>query len=227
MRAHTSGGNGPRSACVSPSVTHSCTSISTPHTPHISSSKPRRRSSMSLFRNIPTSELADIVSGNSPNPILETPPVDLIDGIHHPLSIVEPPQKNDLPDPPIYPPPASEGAYEHSLHSRLRRQLTSKRRSVRDRRSLPNIDGHHQETDKDVVEMTLDTDTQSTHESFGQFTGSLPADDSPIYPAMLLNEVQMKQDTISANISCTPGVIGGNDEDYFSNKKAYNYQSSK
>ncbi|KAG0904370.1 hypothetical protein G6F34_000245 [Rhizopus arrhizus] len=226
MRAHTSGGNGPRSACVSPSVTHSYTSISTPHTPHISSSKPRRRSSMSLFRNIPTSELADIVSGNSPNPILETPPVDLIDGVHHPLSIVEPPQKNDLPDPPIYPPPASEGAYEHSLHSRLRRKLTSKRRLVRDRRSLPNIDGHHQETDKDVDEMTLDADTQSTHESFGQFTGSLPADDSPIYPAMLLNEVQMKQDTTSANISCTPGVVGGNDEDYFSNKKASNYQST-
>jgi hypothetical protein len=183
---------------------------------------------MSMLRNIPSSELADIISGNSPNPILETPPADLISGVQHPLSIIDRPipdtthspsinsSSNEAasgdPPPPIIS-PSVDGApvYQHSLHSFLRKQLSSKRnKPMRDRRSLPNIDGRSQEADKDVVEMNLDSgpvpnDLPSSSAAVQQqqqqqrqnfdINVDEEALKTPVYPAMLLNESQMKVDT--------------------------------
>jgi hypothetical protein len=238
MKAPSS--HGPRSTSVSPSTTNVFISHSTPHTPYAPmTTKSKRRSSMSMLRNIPSSELADIVSGNSPNPILETPPSDFISNVQHPLSIVDPPQDESLPDPPIYALPTSESAYQHSLQSLLRKQLTGKRRSIRDRRSLPNIDSRHQEADKDVVEMDLDADVQSNHESGMQFTDH-QAQDPPVYPSMLLNEAYAKQDThlqeqliipptpsVTTARTSAPDVAYWNEEDYFTSNRIPSGSSSR
>lgn len=168
-------------------------------TPH----KARRRSSMSMLRNIPSSELADIISGNSPNPILETPPSDLISG--HPLAIDDP-EKNE----PYHP--------AHSLHSLLRKQLSSKRKSMRDRRSLPNID---KEADKDVIEMNLDSEPSISSTSASNPTFDMVEEGSHVYPAMLLNENTVvepdsKKVTSSSSLSRTSVPDMSNWNDYFS-----------
>lgn len=197
---------------------------------------------MSMLRNIPSSELADIISGNSPNPILEAPPVDLISGVQHPLSIIDRPMmptdhnnvgssSNEMVMDPTPAPPATtispsvDGVpvYQHSLQSLLRKQLSSKRnKPIRDRRSLPNIDGRAQEADKDVVEMNLDsgpvtappvpsvpsTTTGQQQQQQQQQNFDLNAMDeetlkAPVYPAMLLNESNqmMKVDTATSTRS--------------------------
>lgn len=203
------GSSGQKSASASPLVTHTLTSSSTPHTPYVSSHKARRRSSMSMLRNIPSSELADIISGNSPNPILETSPADLLSGIQHPLGMME----RSIPDVSTSAStsseitnssavsPSADGVpiYQHSLHSLLRKQLSNKRKPMRDRRSLPNIDGRPQEADKDVVEMNLDAGPlQSTDMTpmLDDNHATNVEDDlkSPVYPAMLLNESQSRAD---------------------------------
>ncbi|KAG2231009.1 hypothetical protein INT48_001616 [Thamnidium elegans] len=188
-----SSSHGPRSASASPLVTHA---QSTPH-------KARRRSSMSMLRNIPSSELAEIISGNSPNPILETPPSDLISG--HPLAIDDQ-EMNE----PYHPP--------HSLHSLLRKQLSSKRKPMRDRRSLPNID---KEADKDVIEMNLDPDPTISSTSASNTTFDLVEEGSPVYPAMLLNENTVvepdpKKLPSSSSLSRTSVPDMSNWNDYFS-----------
>lgn len=192
-RHKTTSSNGPRSASASPLVTHAQSSTSTPHTPYATTHKTRRRSSMSMLRNIPSSELADIISGNSPNPILETPPADLISGVQHPLSTVEPDEPTISP----------EGAsfYPHSLQSLLRKQLSSKRKPMRDRRSLPNIDGRPHEADKDVVEMNLDSGPISNNELSHQFDIPVHEGASPVYPAMLLNETKVDPEPKKASFS--------------------------
>jgi hypothetical protein len=150
---------------------------------------------MSMLRNIPSSELADIISGNSPNPILEGPaPTELAS---------HPPTDNVVETQPAISPSGIEASipsYQHSLHSLLRKQLSSKRKPMRDRRSLPSLDGGKpHEADKDVVEMSLDA------EPLPHIPSTTNAEDhaslkSPVYPAMLLNETQLKvEDT-----SCKP-----------------------
>ncbi|GAA5803497.1 hypothetical protein HPULCUR_008979 [Helicostylum pulchrum] len=188
-----SSSHGPRSASASPLVTHV---QSTPH-------KARRRSSMSMLRNIPSSELADIISGNSPNPILETPPSDLISG--HPLAIDDQEMKE-----PYHPP--------HSFHSLLRKQISSKRKSMRDRSSLPNTD---KEADKDVIEMNLDSDPSTSSTSASNPTFDMVEEGSPVYPAMLLNENTIvepdsKKVTSSTSLSRTSVPDMSNWNDYFS-----------
>lgn len=134
-----------------------------------------------MLRNIPSSELADIISGNSPNPILETPTTDILN------------ETEALPHSP-------EGVpmYQHSLHSLLRKQLSNKRKPMRDRRSLPNIDGRssQQEADKDVIEMNLDSEpTHTDHSPISFITRENEEENlksGPVYPAMLLNESQSK-----------------------------------
>ncbi|KAG0792088.1 hypothetical protein G6F16_004230 [Rhizopus arrhizus] len=158
---------------------------STSHTP--STSKTRRRSSMHLLRNMPTSELADIVSGHSPNPILDTPPTE----------------ERTLVDPPLYSPDTPP-----SLHSLLRRQLTTgKRRShAKDRVSNP-------EQDKDVVEIDLD-DVPREHENTERFVNSLRMQDAPIYPAMLLNEPKQDTSALSTSYSSTTRPSYWDDNDF-------------
>ncbi|KAI7898111.1 uncharacterized protein BX663DRAFT_462531 [Cokeromyces recurvatus] len=194
---------GPRSASASPLVTHTLSSSSTPHTPHVSSQKTKRRSSMSMLRNIPSSELADIINGHSPNPILETPPADLINGIQHPLAKVEQ-QRTDVEA--ISP----EGVpiYQHSLHSLLRKQLSSKRKSLRNKPRL-------QEADKDVVEMNLDSGLPTEMASQPSYDVPLIEDmKSPLYPAMLLNESQTANTNQVQHSS--QSSMDWNPNDYFS-----------
>lgn len=70
---------------------------------------------------------------------------------------------------------------------------------MRDRRSLPNIDGRPQEADKDVVEMNLDAGPLADmslpmydhHHTPNTMEDELK---SPVYPAMLLNESQSRPD---------------------------------
>ncbi|KAL9538066.1 hypothetical protein MBANPS3_011225 [Mucor bainieri] len=202
--ATSSSSGGHRSASASPLVTHALTSSSTPHTPYVSSPhKARRRSSMSMLRNIPSSELADIINGHSPNPILETPPADLLSGMQqHPLNMMAETStttattSSSSSDMPSAVSPSVDGVpiYQHSLHSLLRKQLSSKRKPMRDRRSLPNIDGRPQEADKDVVEMNLDAGPlHAADMASPMYDHSAMAEDdlkSPVYPAMLLNESQ-------------------------------------
>ena len=176
---------------------------------------------MSMLRNIPSSELADIINGNSPNPILETPPADLLSGMQHPLGMMD---RSAMPDVSTSASTSSEitansstvspsvdggvPVYQHSLHSLLRKQLSSKRKPMRDRRSLPNMDGRPQEADKDVVEMNLDAGPlHSTDMSLPMYGDDDNDDDgqhphamedelkSPVYPAMLLNESQSRADS--------------------------------
>ena len=195
--------HGPRSATASPLVS----STSTPH-------KSRRRSSMTLLRNIPSSELADIINGNSPNPILDTPPVDLTND--------EPSQNEAVP------------TYQHSLHSLLRKQLSNKRKPMRDRRSLPNMDAKP-EADKDVIEMNLDAETDGLPPNFD----TIPQEDSksgaPVYPAMLLNETDHKEDsyctTTLRDRTSVPDMLHWDDKrpyaDYFSNEPVTSTASCK
>ncbi|RCI03653.1 hypothetical protein CU098_002600, partial [Rhizopus stolonifer] len=157
----------PKSASASPLVTHAHTSTSTPHTP--SPQKARRRSSMSMLRNIPSAELAHIVSSGSSNPALKTPD-------QHPLTHEEEsPHADGIP------------IYQHSLHSLLRKQLSNKRKPSR---RLMDV---RQEADKDVIEMNLDSESMEIpQESFLEENNTLM--NSPLYPAMLLNESEIKDD---------------------------------
>jgi hypothetical protein len=136
-----------------------------------------------MLRNIPSSELADIVSGNSPNPILDTPP---------PPPPTTTPLNEDVPN---YP--------QHSLQSILINKLTNKHKKIATKAS---------EEDKDVIEMNLDADPainaspppptsmpSSSLASPFQRSGIEEEDeleeddqdgnhlDRPVYPAMLLN----------------------------------------
>lgn len=131
---------------------------------------------MHLLRNMPTSELADIVSGHSPNPILDTPPAE----------------ERTLVDPPLYSPDT-----QPSLHSLLRRQLTTGKR-----RSHPKDRVSHVEQDKDVVEIDLD-DVPREQENTERFVNSLRMRDAPIYPAMLLNEPKQDTSALSTSYSST------------------------
>lgn len=224
-RNKTTSSNGPRSASASPLVTHAQSSTSTPHTPYAPTHKSRRRSSMSMLRNIPSSELADIISGNSPNPILETPPADLIQQ-QHPLSSTDPSEE---------PSQTPEGApIKHSIQSILRKQLSSKRKPMRDRRSLPNIDGRPHEADKDVSEMNLDSGTVGSHELSHGFDISTNEGASPVYPAMLLNETKPDHKDFSPTClsrTSVPDMSNWHNDDqygdYFSNKPVRSTASCK
>lgn len=161
---------------------------------------------MSMLRNIPSSELADIISGNSPNPVLEAPPAELI---QHPSDV----SNNEvvMETPPSMSPSGIEASipsYQHSMHSLLRKQLSNKRKPMRDRRSLPSLDGgRSHEADKDVVEMSLDAEPLNSHIT-STSTATATTDDaslkSPVYPAMLLNETQLKADDTNNATTCKP-----------------------
>lgn len=162
-----------------------------------------------MLRNIPSSELAEIINGKSPNPILDTPPVDLENNT---LPMVEPLMEN----------PQADGipVYQHSMHDLLKRQLSSKRK----RRTVS--DGKQQEVDKDVVEMLLDTDSFQQSDMSGDddhdFASTSNTFKSPIYPAMLLNDNQQRQRRGSAGSSLRPALTesstwshGDQSGDYF------------
>jgi hypothetical protein len=167
----------------------------------MSSQKSKRRSSMSMLRNIPTSELAEIINGNSPNPILDTPPVDLVGNLQHPLTTVD----QTIIENPDNLPSSSEATtsisadgvplYQHSMHTLLKKQLSNKRKSTKDRRSLPHIDPNQQELDRDVDEMSLDNEPPPSNVSGkSESSRSDNAGRSGLYPAMLLKEAPLKID---------------------------------
>ncbi|ORZ12827.1 hypothetical protein BCR42DRAFT_378922 [Absidia repens] len=133
-----------------------------------------RRSSMTMLRNIPSSELANIVSGNSPNPIIDVPPP-----AQSPIAIPEATvdsAKSSSPTLPgqsvgsVDPSVTSTLAYQHSLQTFLRRQLSSKQRKARRSRSssganmdplVPSESSSTSSTygldaDRDIVEIDLD-----------------------------------------------------------------------
>lgn len=215
----TSATHGPRSATASPLVTHAQHQPSTSTTPQKTS---RRRSSMTMLRNIPSSELADIISGNSPNPILEKSPADLLSG--HPLSNSTSSSSSsnmnyNNNEPPVDVVPVSPDGvpmYQHSLHSLLRKQLSNKRKPMRDRRSLPNLDARPGEADKDVVEMNLDAGpVDASSHDFDIASSSMDPSPSsgeslksgPVYPAMLLNETQQQQPSGSMHEPHSPNLM--------------------
>ncbi|KAF7728237.1 hypothetical protein EC973_006518 [Apophysomyces ossiformis] len=157
--------------------------------------KMRRRSSMSILKYIPSSELANIVSGNSPNPVSDGSSCDVAITSPHPLTRPSTPDTST-------PSTALNGGipvYQHSLQSFLRRQLSSKRKTTRDRRSLPTpeLSGNVPDADRDVIEIQLDDGPSTTANNRAEYaneckpfnsgrsdTGSLQ---SPVYPALLLN----------------------------------------
>lgn len=178
-----------------------------------------RRSSMTMLRNIPSSELANIVSGNSPNPIIDVPPPTL-SPLASPEVTTAATTTTSSPtfttattniDPSV----TSTLAYQHSLQTFLRRQLSSKQRKPRRSRSSSNGTpmepplmpsessssstlSYGLDADKDIVEIDLDDGGGG-----GQPSSKLtPASDtsrrsssqqhresmkSPLYPAMLLD----------------------------------------
>ncbi|KAI9486921.1 MAG: hypothetical protein EXX96DRAFT_627509 [Benjaminiella poitrasii] len=215
---------GPRSASASPLVTHALSSTSTPYTSHAHSQKNKqRRSSMSMLRNIPSSELADIINGHSPNPILEPPPppftttttttttttpsiastsvANAIDLTQHPLAKSEQ-QRMETESPESVP------IYQHSLHSLLRKQLSCKRKSMRQKSNK-----QPQEADKDVVEMNLDSGLPPSYDVSMMDDNDNNSDNmkSPLYPAMLLNESSQTQDSSQSSMDWSH-------HDYFSNE---------
>ncbi|KAI9494658.1 hypothetical protein BDB00DRAFT_871209 [Zychaea mexicana] len=185
------------------------TSVSaTPHGSTQQQQRAHRRSSMSMLKNITNTELAGIVSGTLPNPVVDAPPA-----LPLPSSCAPPPSSasssshsstsnaanrstNNNNNINLSSPesssknnnnaPGSIPAYQHSLHTLLRRQLSSKRKS--NRRSLPNTTietpptttttpssnatrsgsltaASASEADKDVVEIDLDSSSNSDTQS--------------------------------------------------------------
>ncbi|KAI8970228.1 hypothetical protein BDF20DRAFT_838604 [Mycotypha africana] len=205
-RQRSNSSTAPRSASASPLVLHTPISSSTPHTPIGHTQRTRRRSSMSILRNIPSSELADIISGNSPNPILEAPTASLLKTSQCSSSSLSRSEASPADNhskiaenSPTAHSADNASVYQHSLQSLLKKQLSDKRKPIKDRRSIPNQGNKTPEADKDVIEMDLDAhsslsiDLPRTAESDYPF----PMGDnirSPVYPAMLLNESRLKAD---------------------------------
>lgn len=184
----------PRSGPSSPLVS-SQTSVSTPHATFGGSQKAKRRSSLSMLRHIPSSELADIINGNSPNPILDTPPVE---EVQHPLTKVDQTMTDSkdvsLSNHENHPSVHADGVpmYQHSLHNLLKKQLSSRRSTMTERRSLPDIDTSKPELDRDVDEMNLDGGSiQNDGAPENDMNSLISTGDTlsnAVYPAMLLNE---------------------------------------
>lgn len=211
-------------------------SASVSYTAHGSSQRASRRSSMNMLKNMSNSELAGIVSGALPNPVADTPPTASSSS-----SAPPPPQP-----PPLTIPGGSNAststssaspeaiknvntagisAYQHSLHSLLRRQFSNKR--MTNRRSMSSsvdtppdgsgrLTSSNPEADKDVVEINLDSDdTRSTAgtaadgESHDGTFDSHHHLQTPIYPALLLNATQSGYgfDAEHDRLSCHPLAI--------------------
>lgn len=214
-------------------------SASASYTAHGSSQRASRRSSMNMLKNMSNSELAGIVSGALPNPVADTPPTASSS------SSAAPPQP-----PPLTIPVGSNAstgtssaspeaiknvntagisAYQHSLHSLLRRQFSNKR--MTNRRSMSSsvdtppdgsgrLTSSNPEADKDVVEINLDSDdTRSTAGTAADGESHDGTFDShhhdhhhlqtPIYPAMLLNATQSGYDFDAEHdrLSCHPLAV--------------------
>ncbi|KAI8136781.1 hypothetical protein BJV82DRAFT_638165 [Fennellomyces sp. T-0311] len=169
-------------------------------TPSTTTQRAHRRSSMSMLKNISNTELASIVSGTLPNPVVDAPTTPTLPASTSSSSsqssnsrILPEPSKTNA---------GSIPAYQHSLHTLLRRQLSSKRKP--NRRSLPSsetppssarsagsVPTAASEADKDVVEIDLDggddTPRSVANNSDGHFVDGLQ---TPVYPALLLNATQ-------------------------------------
>ncbi|KAI7853588.1 hypothetical protein BDC45DRAFT_148991 [Circinella umbellata] len=186
-----------RGKATSPSITDShqlppATSIST--TSHGSNQqqqqqhKARRRSSMSMLKNMSNTELANIVNGNLPNPVVDAPPSipcsSPISG--PPTSSTSSSSQSSLTttnsnktgtSTPINTTmgggisSGSISAYQHTMHTLLRRQLSSKRKS--NRRSLPNTAIETPSTNPTTTTSTTPTPTtNSSNSRSGSIIGS-------------------------------------------------------
>ncbi|KAI9323113.1 hypothetical protein BX666DRAFT_2021869 [Dichotomocladium elegans] len=189
------------------------------------SQKTSRRSSMSMLKNISNSELAGIVSGALPNPVVDAPPIPPLNLPSSSVSAtrMSPEIKNTSTPPGV-------SAYQHSLHTLLRRQLSSKRTT--NRRSMPSsVDtpplgsgrlgsSSINEADKDVVEINLDSDNEPRPSSDVTAADSQDGNfidhhhhllQAPVYPALLLNATSSGYDLDSENLQIVhhPLVMSG------------------
>lgn len=161
----------------------------------------KRRSSMTVLRNIPSSELANIVSGNSPNPILDVPtstnspittPLLSTALTSDPMEAISPTTTTTTTSTTVDPSITNTMAYQHSLQSFLRRQLSSKRKSRRPRSSSnvsvdpfqpsasSSTSSYSLDADKDIVEISLDDGEKTRHrmESQQKLLASSPSSSS-------------------------------------------------
>ncbi|KAI8384454.1 uncharacterized protein BYT42DRAFT_529487 [Radiomyces spectabilis] len=165
---------------------------STPHTPKLGPNvqpKTRRRSSMSMLRTIPSSELASIVSGNSPNPVIDAPPSEIYS--HNTVDAASWSTSSGSPKMPVY-------------QSVLRRQMSTKQKMQKKLSGASTTDGEmnpRSEADRDVIELSLDSgisridavDPQPSESS--NTSGHRDDLNTPVYPALLLGADHMASDT--------------------------------
>ncbi|KAG0170786.1 hypothetical protein DFQ30_002014 [Apophysomyces sp. BC1015] len=164
----------------------------------------RRRSSVSILRNIPSSALANIVNGNSPILAMNSSARHVRT---HTVATSKPcTNNNGIP------------AYQHSLRSLIREQWSNKRPKSRDKQtfSASEIPKSQRDADKDVVEISLDeainpaandTDSDYQCEDGGNGAGE-PL--SPVYPALLLNATRkgLDLDIVASGFSCLESIGG-------------------
>ncbi|KAI9264191.1 hypothetical protein BDA99DRAFT_536917 [Phascolomyces articulosus] len=229
--------------------------------------KALRRSSMSMLKNMTNTELAGIVSGTLPNPVVDAPPLPTCSPVSSATMTGGPPTSSTSTSsqssnvsanrtlhgssessgnnkgastPTNTPTNAAAGgsipAYQHSLHTLLRRQLSSKRKS--NRRSLPNtaietppaattppttttttasssttrsgsLIATASEADKDVVEIDLDSSSNSDTQSIADRSDAehhhfMEGIQTPVYPALLLNASTTTQDETAGDLTSHP-----------------------
>lgn len=165
----------------------------------------RRRSSMSMLRKIPTEELANIVSGSSPNPVITTPMSESFTrqrGRTHTIatsnlssfqSYDDDFEDNEAESSSAQGQANSLPLYQNSLHSLLKRQF----HAHADQSNQSNLKRSSSlaDRDRDVTEMRLDDeDPNNGHAERNREAGKGSEIDAnfrdlraPIFPSSLLN----------------------------------------
>lgn len=192
------------STASSPMISHTAAHQHPALSPVLPTQRTRRRSSMSMLRNLSNTELANILNGSSPNPVSDAPPLPSTSSSRYSEAGSEPSTSSTA---------GSTGnisAYQHSLRTLLRKQLSNKRKPTpaqpkqNQRRSLPALDsprtptqsssGMVSEADRDVVEINLDSSSDHPTDSEERSMTAAEEDATfhmqPVYPAMLLNATQ-------------------------------------
>jgi hypothetical protein len=166
----------------------------------------RRRSSMSVLRKIPTEELASIVSGSSPNPVVPPPMAEAFNRQRsrthtiatshlsnfqtfedHGFNEQQPPAESQSPNR-----ANSLPGYQNSLHSFMKRQFHAHSDAEKQYKRSSSL----ADKDRDVTEMSLDDDgpaESSSYRNRGSSGGATDLDSgfkelrAPIFPSSLLN----------------------------------------
>lgn len=167
----------------------------------------RRRSSMSMLRKIPTEELANIVSGSSPNPVVLPPMAESFNRQRSrthtiatsnlsSIQTFESDSNENEADFSSQSRPSSLPLYQNSLHSLLKKQFHA--HSDQDRQSYSRRSSSLADKDRDVTEMRLDDEgpteglsNRSRHSrkilNAMDFDPGLRELRAPIFPSSLLN----------------------------------------